>query len=155
MAEEIERIANATNFNDISLLNSASQTVSIHFGGASDYITVAGTDMTRSGLAIKTTQITISNVDSAKAALSTIDSAIAIKDAARAQFGYKMNRLEGTVSVLNIQRENLMTSESRVSDVDVATEMAEMTRNKVLAQAGVAMLAQANAMPQMALTLLQ
>lgn len=155
MAEEIERIANATNFNNISLLNSASQTVSIHFGGVSDYITVPGTDMTRSGLGIKTAQITIANADSAKAALSTIDSAIATKDAARASFGYKMNRLEGTISVLNIQRENLMAAESRVSDVDVAVEMAQMTRNQVLAQAGVAMLAQANAMPQMALTLLQ
>ena len=66
-----------------------------------------------------------------------------------------MNRLEGTISVLNIQSESLMAAESRVSDVDVATEMANMTRNQVLAQAGIAMLAQANAMPQMALTLLR
>jgi flagellin len=66
-----------------------------------------------------------------------------------------MNRLESTVSVLNIQKENLLASESRISDVDVATEMAEMTRNQVLSQAGTAMLAQANAVPQMALTLLR
>jgi flagellin len=65
-----------------------------------------------------------------------------------------MNRLEGTISVLNIQKENLMASESRISDVDVALEMAEMTRNQVLAQAGISMLAQANMMPQMALQLL-
>ncbi|MCP4257087.1 MAG: flagellin, partial [Planctomycetes bacterium] len=65
------------------------------------------------------------------------------------------NRLEGTISVLNIQSENLLAAESRVSDVDVATEMAEMTRNQVLAQAGISMLAQANAMPQMALNLLR
>jgi flagellin len=57
--------------------------------------------------------------------------------------------------VLNIQAENLQASESRVSDVDVATEMAEMTRNQVLAQAGISMLAQANTMPQMALQLLR
>jgi flagellin len=66
-----------------------------------------------------------------------------------------MNRLESTVSVLNVQAENLMAAESRISDVDVATEMAAMTRNQVLAQAGTAMLAQANTMPQMALTLLR
>jgi flagellin len=84
-----------------------------------------------------------------------LDSAISTKDTARAKFGYKMNRLESTVEVLNIQAENLSTSESRVSDVDVATEMAAMTRNQVLAQAGVAMLAQANTTPQMALTLLR
>jgi flagellin len=66
-----------------------------------------------------------------------------------------MNRLESTVSVLSIQTENLMTAESRISDVDVATEVAQMTRNQVLAQAGTAMLAQANTIPQMALTLLR
>ena len=66
-----------------------------------------------------------------------------------------MNRLENTVNVLNIQAENLMAAESRVSDVDVATEMAAMTRNQVLAQAGISMLAQANMMPQMALSLLR
>jgi flagellin len=66
-----------------------------------------------------------------------------------------MNRLESTTEVLNIQAENLMASESRISDVDVATEMASLTRNQVLAQAGVSMLAQANMMPQMALNLLR
>jgi flagellin len=66
-----------------------------------------------------------------------------------------MNRLSTTVEVLGIQAENLMTAESRISDVDAATEMAAMTRNQVLAQAGVAMLAQANTMPSMALSLLR
>jgi flagellin len=66
-----------------------------------------------------------------------------------------MNRLENTVNVIGIQVENLQASESRISDVDVATEMAAMTRNQVLAQAGVSMLAQANAVPQMALSLLR
>ena len=56
--------------------------------------------------------------------------------------------------MLNISAENMMASESRISDVDVATEMAFLTRNQVLSQAGVAMLAQANTMPQMALRLL-
>jgi flagellin len=66
-----------------------------------------------------------------------------------------MNRLSSTVEVLGIQAESLMAAESRISDVDVATEMAAMTRNQVLAQAGISMLAQANAMPNMALTLLR
>jgi flagellin len=89
------------------------------------------------------------------ATLATIDDAIVAKDNARASFGYKMNRLESTVSVLNIQAENMMTAESRISDVDVATEMATMTRTQVLVQAGISMLAQANLMPQMALSLLR
>ena len=66
-----------------------------------------------------------------------------------------MNRLDAASSVLDIQAENLLVAESRISDVDVATEVADMTRTQVLAQAGIAMLAQANSMPQMALTLLQ
>ena len=88
-------------------------------------------------------------------ALTTVTAAINTKDAARATFGYKMNRLESTISILDIQAENLMAAESRVSDVDVATEMATLTRTQVLSQAGIAMLAQANSMPQMALTLLR
>ncbi|MHC4396955.1 MAG: flagellin N-terminal helical domain-containing protein [Planctomycetota bacterium] len=99
--------------------------------------------------------INISNVANAVTALERITSAITEKDEARASFGYKMNRLESTISILDIQAENLMAAESRISDVDVATEMAKLTRTQVLTQAGIAMLAQANAMPQMALTLLR
>jgi flagellin len=84
-----------------------------------------------------------------------VTTAITTKDAARAEFGYKMNRLESTIAILDIQAENLMAAESRISDVDVASEMAAMTRTQVLAQAGISMLAQANQMPQMALTLLR
>lgn len=155
MRKEIDRIAAATKFNDIQMLNSASDSVTIHFGASSDYITVSTADLTSASTGLNTTGLTIANVDSAKGALGSIDSAISTKDTARARFGYMMNRLENTVAVLNIQKENLMASESRVSDVDVATEMAQMTKNQVLAQAGTAMLAQANAVPQMALTLLR
>jgi flagellin len=151
MAEEINRIATSTDFNGIKMLDNTSG-VSIHFGDESDYIEITGSDMTKSGLGISS--LNIDDADSAKTALGTLDSAISSKDSARAKFGYKMNRLESTGEVLAIQAENLMAAESRISDVDVATEMAELTRNQVLAQAGTAMLAQANSIPQMALTLL-
>jgi flagellin len=155
MREEIDRVAESTKFNGISMLDN-SATVAIHFGKLStDNIEIAGSNMTSASDALAITGLAISNVTSAKAALTTLDLAISTKDTARAKFGYKMNRLEGTIQVLNIQSESLMAAESRVSDVDVATEMAEMTRNQVLAQAGISMLAQANAMPQMALTLLR
>ncbi len=155
MREEIDRVAGATKFNGIKMLdNSAS--VSIHFGKLStDNIGIVGSNMTSASTGLNITGLTISDTASAKNALVTLDLAISTKDSARAKFGYKMNRLEGTISVLNIQSENLQAAESRVSDVDVATEMAEMTRNQVLAQAGISMLAQANAMPTMALTLLR
>jgi flagellin len=153
LANEIERIAGAVDFNGISVLNSASGTVSIVFGSSSDSISVDMQNMTKVGLGISA--VNIDTAASAQAALATLDTAIGNATTARAHFGAKMNRLQNTVEVLNIQAENLMTAESRISDVDVATEMAAMTRNQVLANAGVAMLAQANAIPQMALTLLR
>ncbi len=152
MGEEITRIATSSNFNGINMLDNSAN-VRIQFGGASDYIQIAGSNMTETGLEIGS--LSIASDTTAQTALATMDSAISLKDTARARFGYMMNRLESTISVINIQAENLLTSESRISDVDVATEMAEMTRNQVLAQAGVSMLAQANSMPQMALTLLR
>jgi len=159
MREEIDRIAGATKFNGITLLNSAAatETVSIQFGKlTTDKLDITSSNMTSAAATgLNITGLSIEATGCALTALTRLDEAISDKDTARAKFGYKMNRLEGTISVLNIQAENLQAAESRVSDVDVATEMANMTRNQVLAQAGISMLAQANAMPQMALTLLR
>jgi len=153
MILEIDRIANDTKFNSIHLLDSASSSnaATIHFGVGSS-ITVSSVNVTTSALGIAST--TLTSTSNAQSALALMETAIQRKDSARASFGYMMNRLEATYSVLNIQSENMMASESRISDVDVATEMANLTRNQVLSQAGVAMLSQANAMPQMALRLL-
>ena len=154
MAEEINRIARSTTFNSVTMLNSATGSNTIHFGQDST-IDINSVDLRTAALGLS--GITISGTDgtNAIAALDAVTTAIEIKDSARASFGYKMNRIESTASVLEIQAENLLAAESRISDVDVATEMATLTRNQVLAQAGVAMLAQANSMPQMALTLLR
>ncbi|NLK40814.1 MAG: flagellin [Planctomycetes bacterium] len=152
MIQEIDRIAESTDFNSINLLNSATAKAVIHFGSEKT-INVKSVDARASALGVKS--LKISTASAAQSALSALTLAIERKDSARAMFGYMMNRLESTSEVLSIQTENLMTSESRISDVDVATEMAAMTRNQVLAQAGISMLAQANTMPQMALTLLR
>ncbi|MCP4375931.1 MAG: hypothetical protein GY794_07130 [bacterium] len=98
--------------------------------------------------------IDLTTTSGAAGALTAVTTAITTKDTYRAKLGYYMNRLEAANSILNIQAENLQAAEARISDVDVATEMANMTRNQVLAQAGISMLAQANSMPQMALKLL-
>ncbi len=155
MMDEINRIAATTEFNSINMLNSATASNQIHFG-VNSYIDVQSVDVQTSAL-IDSATISITGEDGTNAALALnlVTEAIERKDSARASFGYMMNRLESTNEVLNIQAENLMASESRISDVDVATEMAALTRNQVLAQAGVAMLAQANTMPQMALALLR
>ncbi|MDR3134709.1 MAG: hypothetical protein LBU69_01290 [Deltaproteobacteria bacterium] len=90
----------------------------------------------------------------AQIALEALAEAIARKDAIRSRLGGIINRLENTFTNLEIMRETLQGSESRISDVDVATEMTEFVRNQVLSQAAVSILSQANALPEMALTLL-
>ncbi|MFH1140010.1 MAG: flagellin [Pseudomonadota bacterium] len=90
----------------------------------------------------------------AQEALGALEQAINEKDVIRANLGATQNRLENTITQLGIQAENLQASESRISDVDVVTEMTEFTKNNILAQAATAMLAQANSLPQLALSLL-
>jgi flagellin len=155
MRQEIDRIAGTTTFNGINMLNSASGTNVIHFGEGST-ISVSSVDVRSTALIDSATQISIAgtNGTAAQTALGWVTTAIERKDSARASLGYMMSRLESTNEVLNIQAENMMTAESRISDVDVATEVSNLTRTQVLAQAGVSMLAQANTMPQMALKLL-
>ena len=101
------------------------------------------------------TLMSIKTQELAQRGLERIDNAIARKDQIRAHLGAVQNRLENTVTNLNIQAENLQNAESRISDVDVATEMTAFVRNQVLTQSASSMLAQANAFPHMLLQLLQ
>jgi flagellin-like hook-associated protein FlgL len=91
---------------------------------------------------------------SAQEALDAMSEAINTKDKIRADLGALQNRLQNTMTNMTIQAENLQAAESRISDVDVAKEMTEFTRNNVLAQAATGMLAQANSLSQLALSLL-
>lgn len=153
MAQEIDRIAASTEFNAVLMLNNSAVNT-IHFAQGST-VNIAGVDIRTTALGLSGLSIAGADGTNAAAALTLISNAIEMKDSARATFGYKMNRIESISNVLDIQAENLMAAESRISDVDVALEMATLTRNQVLAQAGVAMLAQANSIPQMALGLLR
>ena len=178
MASEITRIANATDFNGVALLNgnlssssfngaglTASGKLKIHFGtandSAEDYYYVAIGEATASALGIGNSSTTggdgyaISTQEAAQKALDGINKAIISKDKIRASLGATQNRLENTISNLQIQAENLQSAESRISDVDVASEMTNFVRNQVLTQAAIAMLSQANSLPQMALRLMQ
>ena len=154
---EIDRITGSVDFNGNTLLNDTAALpvadIVIRFGEATDVITVAPVDATTTGLGINGQAI--GTAAAAGTAFGLIATAIETAAGYRAAFGAQMNVLEGVVELLGIQAESLSAAESRISDVDVATEMAAMTRTQVLAQAGTAMLAQANAMPQMALTLLR
>ncbi len=92
--------------------------------------------------------------ENAQKALGAIDDAIVKKDKIRANIGALQNRLSATVDNLTVQRQNIQASESRISDVDVTSEMTNFVRNQTLTQAAVGMLGQANSMPQMAMQLI-
>jgi len=168
MASEITRIAMATDFNGVKLLDGSlsgtANQMKIHFGtgnnSAEDYYYIKIDGATASALGVGhaiaagTAGYTISTQSAAQVALEAIDSAISDKDNIRANLGALSNRLANTVSNLTIQAENLQAAESRISDVDVASEMTEFVRNQILTQAAVAMLAQANTLPQLALSLI-
>jgi flagellin len=164
MASEITRIANATDFNGIYLLNgNLADGLTIHFGtgndAAEDKYDVTIENCTASALGIGNSSAldagyTVSTQEQAQLALDALNAAITSKDTIRANLGAMQNRLEATISNLEIQAENLQASESRISDVDVATEMTEYTAQNIITQSAVAMLSQANSLPQMALQLI-
>jgi len=87
--------------------------------------------------------------------LERLDRAIVTKDTIRADLGAMQNRLSNTITNLSIQAESLMAAESRISDADIALEMTAFVRNQILTQSAVAMLAQANTLPRMALQVIQ
>ena len=108
-----------------------------------------------SGTAADNAGKSISTQELAQQTLGALNQAIISKDKIRASLGAIQNRLQNTITNLSIQAENLQASESRISDVDVASEMTEFTRQQILSQSAVAMLAQANSLPRMAMQLIQ
>lgn len=175
MASEITRIANATDFNGIKLLDGtlsgthsgttmgSTGQVKIHFGtandSAEDYYYVKIGNATASSLGVGNSGVeaaghNVSTQAMAQKALTALNSAIVSKDQIRAHLGAMQNRLENTITNLQVQAENLQSAESRISDVDVAQEMMNFVRNQILTQSAVSMLAQANSMPQLAMSLL-
>lgn len=103
----------------------------------------------------KVSALDISSYDASLRTLSIVDSALTALSGQRARYGATQTRFENTIANLQTTSENLSASRSRILDTDFAAETANLTRSQILQQAGVAMLAQANAMPNSVLTLLQ
>ncbi|MDJ0866950.1 MAG: flagellin [Myxococcota bacterium] len=155
LLSEIDRIAAVTQFNGTQVLNSTGVSVTFQVGidnTSNDSITVSGVDATTSGIGVS--GLDIASAGAASAALSAVDAAVGDIASLRAQFGAAQNRLESAIRSLGVSIENTSAAESRIRDVDVASETAELTRNQVLQQAGVSVLAQANFSTQVALSLL-
>lgn len=154
LIEELDRIADSTEFNGIALLDGTATTASIQVGlNDGDTIDIALQDTTAGTLGVDTVDVTTAAL--ASASLTDLDSAIDSINTTRGGLGAAQNRLTSSyTSILNV-RENLSAAESRIRDVDVASETADLTRNSIMQQAAVAVLAQANVQPQIALRLLQ
>jgi len=156
LISEITRIAEVTNFNGVSILAGAGTPVTFQVGvdgTSNDTITVSGVAANASAIGVDA--LALSSAGAAQTALGTLDSAISSVASLRATFGTTQNRLESTIRSIAISIENTSAAESRIRDVDVAEETATLTRNQVLQQAGVSVLAQANVSTSIALSLLQ
>ena len=119
----------------------------------SDRLTVSSVDATASAIGI-VNSLAVSSVAGAQSALGVLDNAITNVANLRATFGTALNRTESAIRSIAIAFENTSAAESRIRDVDFASETAELTRNRVLQQAGISILGQANLSTQAALSLL-
>lgn len=150
--DEINRIATSTDFNGTTLLNSSSA-ISIQVGiDSGQTIDVDTQDVQSSTLGIAT--LAVDSDTNALAALADIDTAINSVNTARGNLGAAQNRLGSAFRSIQNTREGLSAAESRIRDVDVAAESADLTRNSIVQQAAVSILSQANVQPQLALSLI-
>lgn len=156
LRSELDRIAQTTEFNGVNLIDGTQA------GGVAFQVGVGTTADDRLTLSIATTNSsslgvnasTISSTGGADAAIGALDTAIERVSTRRASIGAMQNRLNVTISSIGEYRANLSAANSRIVDVDIAAETAEMTKSNILVQAGASMLAQANQTPQIALSLL-
>ncbi len=159
LVEEVTRISDSLEFNGAFLLDGSAGSVSIQVGigtGAESQVALdLSADMDAAGLGIDSLSIDGADNTNALAAIAALDTASATVSATRAGFGAAQNRLESTIRNIGMTVENLSAANSRIRDVDIAAETSAMTAYQILQQAGVSVLAQANATPQMALMLLQ
>ena len=157
LLKELDAIGSDTTFAGMTVFQNYS-TTSLDFqvgANAGDVLSISET-LTLTTASLFGVTVSGVNVDNAAStAISIVDAAIDAVGVKRGVLGATQNRMEHTISNLNVAIENLTASESRIRDADMALEMASFTRNQIMVQAGTAMLAQANAVPSNVLALLQ
>jgi flagellin len=158
LISEVDRIADGTEFNGTQLLSGTGSILDFQVGTRNDpnidrlSFDASKADANSAALGVNLTSV--ADKASAQNSLSAIDQAIVSVSAMRADFGAIQNRLQSTISNLAVSVENMSAANSRIRDVDVAEETAELTRNNILLNAGTGVLAQANQTAQTALGLL-
>jgi len=153
---EIDRIADTTKFNGIDLLNTSTGSIDIQIGTeAGETIRIDLVDTSETGLGLDGAACNMTTLTTASDSLATIDTAITSTTSTRGDLGAAQNRLLSAIRSVTNAEQNLAAAESRIRDVDIARETADLTRNTILQQAAVSVLSQANMQPQIALSLLQ
>ena len=162
LTQEISRITATTQFNGTQLLDGTGGSLVFQIGQdgtASNQITVSGVDLTGlntyNATLTATGTVDVSTAAAASAAIASVDADIDSVSSNRATFGAVQNRFESVVVNLTTYSENLSAARGRIQDADFAMETTNLTRAQILQQAGVAILAQANTLPQTALSLLR
>lgn len=167
LVDEIDRIASHAQFNGMNLLtgrfarelgeNPVPDVMRFHIGANMDQSerVFIGT-MTAEALGVRASQdvMSLSNAEAANSSISLLDTAMRVVNKQRADLGAYQNRLSSAIQGIDIASENLQASESRIRDLNMAEEVVDFTRNQILMQASMAMLAQANVQNQSVLQLL-
>ncbi|HCP48257.1 MAG TPA: flagellin FliC [Deltaproteobacteria bacterium] len=160
LQSEVERIANVTEFNGLSLSNgSAATPVDVQVGAnnvaANDRVAVNLQDVRATTLGVDPASINVATQAGAQNAITAIDNAISQVSAGRSAYGATQNQLTSAMHNVQSYTENLVAAESRIRDVDFAAGVAEKTRSQILNQASISLLAQSNVSSQTALGLLK
>ena len=159
LQSELDRIVNVTEYNGQKLvdgtISGTANQLEFQVGmnnTANDRISMSVANTSTTGLGIN--DESLSSATGAQAAITALDTALQTVNTERASLGATQNRLEMTISNLGTMYENMAASNSRLKDVDVAEESAAFSRNQIISQAATSMLAQANQLPQSALSLI-
>lgn len=161
LKSEVDRIANGTDFNGTNLLDGTGGTldIQVNTGGDNilgvDRISYDASKADANTDKIGISDLSIADKSGAQASLAQVDGALDYISSLRGDLGAMQNRLISTINNIGISVENLSAANSRIKDVDIADESAELTRNNILMQAGTSVLAQSNQVPKMALELLR
>jgi flagellin len=158
LKDEMERIARTSEFNGTKLLDGTQGLlefqIGVHNDPINDRLRYDGSEIDATIGALGVIETDIGTKLGAQTSIKTLDNSLVQVNGYRAALGAKQNRLSSTMRNLEMTDENLSAANSRIRDVDVALESAEMTKNRVLAEAGISVLAQANNAPNVALKLL-
>ncbi len=169
LLSEVDRIANSTQFNKISLLSNSSSTTNVLLHVGANYetgsgtneneitVSINGSDTASLGITSLATSgaMSLTTQSGANRAISALDTAIEDVSTTRGEIGAYQNRLDSMINSLGVASENAGAANSRIRDADVAKSVSEMVRTQILQQSTMAVLAQANQAPQMALQLLK